>query len=213
MPDAFETTRTPDLVVTTVTFAVNLTDAYTGKRPLGPVKVALQHPDIKYIKNPSGYYVFVNIPKTVYKVTVESDFYLLKKDVLVKTALLDPLHPVLDIVLDPIPSYPFPTGTTLIRGVVFQADKTPVPGAAVRVKDPVLGGLSNSAATTEKGEFVLYFKGLSEDNIKKVDGKRFLKAGSGTAVSLEIKKKNKKKTAVLQKVAEGQTTVLKEFTF
>lgn len=195
----------PDQTVTTkLSMAVSLIDDYTGKRPTGWVKVFLEGEDLKSIKNPGGYYLFINLPGNEYQVHVEAEHYF-NEDKTVKLSDLDPLNPVVQVKLNPRPSYPFPSGTTLIRGMVCDVDENPVPGVKVEVLEKNVINI-----TTEKGEFVLYFKGLTEDNIKKEGGKRFVKVDSNTTVSLEAAWDSKKGSSNLEKVEEGQTTVLEE---
>jgi hypothetical protein len=202
----------PDQKITTrLSLAVSLVDDYTGKQPIGGVKVFLKEKEedlkekeIKSVKNRSGYYLFLDLPEEEYRVQVEAEHYF-EEDIPVKLSDLDPLNPVVQIKLKPRPSYPFPSGTTLIRGMVSDTDKNPVAGAKVEVPEKNVINI-----TTEKGEFVLYFKGLTDDNIKKEGGKRFVKVNSNTTVSLEAAWNSKKGSSDLEKVEEGQTTVLEE---
>jgi hypothetical protein len=86
-----------------------------------------------------------------------------------------------NITLKPKPSYPFPPGATLIRGNVYDSAGEAVSGAKVRVK-----GKDVENKTTEEGEFVLYFGPLTEDEIIRVDGKRFVKGDVDKTLYLEV---------------------------
>ncbi|MGB3457898.1 MAG: carboxypeptidase-like regulatory domain-containing protein [Halobacteriota archaeon] len=88
---------------------------------------------------------------------------------------------VVNITLKPRPSYPFPPGATLIRGKVHDSAGEVVSGAKVRVKEK---GVENE--TTEKGEFVLYFGPLTEDEIIREEGKRFVMGDSDKTLHLEV---------------------------
>lgn len=190
------------VITTTLSLAVSLQDDYTGNQPIGRVKVFLEGRDLKSVKNPSGYYLFLDLTGSEYQVRVETDYYFSEKTT-VKLPELDPLNPVIRVKLKPKPSYPFSPGTTLIRGAVYGSDQNPAPGAKVKVPG---GNVKN--ITTEKGEFVLYFKGLSEEDIIKQGNKRFVKGNGGKTVHLEAAHDTKTGTKDLEEVREGQTTVL-----
>ena len=189
-------------ITTTLSLAVSLQDDYTGDRPIGGVKVFLEGRDLKSVKNPSGYYLFLDLAGSEYQVRVETDYYFSEKTT-VKLPELDPLNPVVQVKLKPEPSYPFSPGTTLIRGMVYGSDQNPAAGAKVEVP-----GKNVNNITTEKGEFVLYFKGLSEEDIIKEGNKRFVKGNEGKTVHLEAAHGAKTGTKDLKEVREGQTTAL-----
>jgi hypothetical protein len=88
---------------------------------------------------------------------------------------------VVNITLKPKPSYPFPPGATLIRGKVYDSPGEAASGAKVRVR-----GKDVESKTTEEGEFVLYFGPLTEDEIIRVDGKRFVKGDSDKTLYLDV---------------------------
>jgi len=88
---------------------------------------------------------------------------------------------VVNITLKPKPSYPFPPGVTLVRGKVYDSAGEAVSGAKVRVKEK---GIENE--TTEKGEFVLFFRPFTEDEIIRVDGKKFVKGNGDKTLHLEV---------------------------
>ena len=98
-----------------------------------------------------------------------------------KIRLPVPENLIIRMMLKPKPSYPFPPGATLIRGMVYDSAEEAVSGAKVRVK-----GKDVENKTTEKGEFVLYFGPLTEDEIIREDGKRFVKGNGGKTLHLEV---------------------------
>jgi len=170
-------------IVTEVSFALNLIDSFSRKRPVGEVTVSVMDRDAKIVKNPSGYYVFLETTGNQYTVDVVSEFYV-KEVVPVDIAALklsNPKSPVKKVELNPLPSYPFPPGTTLIRGMVHDGAGNPVPGAGVEI-----AAKSMSTKTTERGEFVFYFKELTETDIKKVNGKRYLKGNPPTTTTIKL---------------------------
>jgi hypothetical protein len=190
------------VITTTLSLAVSLQDDYTGNQPIGGVKVFLEGQDLKSVKNPSGYYLFPDLPGSEYQVRVETQHYF-KEETTMKLPDLDPLNPVVQVELKPKPSYPFPHGTTLIRGMVQGSDGNTIPGAKVEIM-----GKDISNETTEKGEFVLYLKGLSEEDIIKEGSKRFVKGNGGKKVGLKATYETKTGAKDLKEVREGQTTVL-----
>lgn len=190
--------------VTTVSFALNLIDSFSQKHPTGWVKVFIKGCKPKIIKNPSGYYVFLDMPGNTYTVGIKSQFYF-EKEVLVELSALTPGNPVKNVTLKPLPSYPFPGGTTLIRGVVNDPDENPASNAEVEVV-----GKSMSTITTEKGEFVFYFKGLTKNDIIKDGIKRFVKGNPGKIMTLEAVKGPESGGGQLDEVEECTTASLKD---
>lgn len=100
-----------------------------------------------------------------------------------KIRLPVPENLIIRMMLKPKPSYPFPPGATLIRGMVYDSAEEAVSGARVRVK-----GKEIENKTTEKGEFVLYFGPLTEDEIIEEDGKRFVKGDGDKIIRLEVER-------------------------
>ncbi|HIH44095.1 MAG TPA: hypothetical protein HA257_03155, partial [Candidatus Methanoperedenaceae archaeon] len=82
----------------------------------------------------------------------------------------------------PKPSYPFPGNATLVRGMIKDANKEPVRDAVVT---PSPGG--PVTRTDEHGEFVLYFKGMKEDEKKvlqiKVNARTFTVSEDGSPIT------------------------------
>ena len=182
---------------TKLAFAVLLVDDFSNREPIGGVDVSLKDRKEKPVKNLSSYYLFLDLPDDSYTVQVRSDYYF--DEELDTTAELDAKNSVLNITLKPKPSYPFPPGATLIRGKVYALGGEAVSGAKVRVKEK---GVENK--TTEKGEFVLYFGPLVEDEIIEVDGKRFVKGDEDKIIHLEVEYEGVTKTMGLE-VGEGKT--------
>ncbi|RLI73950.1 hypothetical protein DRP04_15235 [Archaeoglobales archaeon] len=152
----------------------------------------------KAIKNRSGYHIFLNLPYETCTVSVTSDFYF-DEEVEVDLSALDPLNPVVSVTLKPNPAYPFSPGATLIRGIVCDSDGKPVSNAVVRVGN-------KETRTSEKGEFVLYFK-LKKEDIVKVNGKKFVKGNNGKMLHIEVFHSKGSCTAEVE-VEEGKTVNL-----
>ncbi len=147
-----------DVVTTNLSLAVWLTDENTGEKPIGRINVILEDAEIKAFKNLSGYYCFTDLSHKDYHLNIESDFYF-PANKTIAIPLPDPEKPVDDnIILKPNPVYPFPVSATLVRGLV--SNTGPVVKALVSV-----AGKTIETITDERGEFVLYFKGIKEEDI------------------------------------------------
>ncbi len=143
-------------ITTRLTFAVLLTDDFTGKQEImGNVTVSVPDLERTAVANPSGYFTFLDLPDVPggeYTVRVDAGFYV-ESQTAVKPTDLDPDAPVVTIALKPNPLYPFPSGATLMRGVVSRAGGSAAAGAGVQWE----GDVVKSTVTSGKGEFVLYF--------------------------------------------------------
>ena len=146
-----------DVITTNLSLAVWLTDENTGKKPMGRIKVTLEEGEIKAFKNLSGYHCFTDLSHKDYNLNIESDFYF-PADKKIVIPLPDPKKPVDDTILKPNPVYPFPISATLVRGLV--SNTGPVVNALVSVV-----GKTIETITDERGEFVLYFKGIKKEDI------------------------------------------------
>lgn len=179
-----------DVISTNLSFAVRLTDEYTQRKPVGDINVMIKQGDIQAIKNLSGYYLFTDLIPGNYDVVITSDFYFHEETQKTREDIssLDPKEPVVEIVLKPKPAYPFPANATLVRGVVKNTG--PLVNAQVSVT-----GKPIETITDERGEFVLYFKGIKEEDI-----------------TIEIKKHGNT-TTVSATIEEGKTTSMGLITF
>lgn len=118
--------------ITRLSLAVRIIDDFTEKEPLGSVSVTIKNQEVRAVKNLSGYYLFTNLSVGMYKVEVQSEFYLPEARI-VNINDLDPLNPVITITLIPNSTYPFPAGVTLIRGIVHDLEGEAVPGVRILV--------------------------------------------------------------------------------
>ena len=242
---------------TGLSLAVRIIDDYTGKEPIGNIKVLIKEGNKKAIKNPSGYYLFNDLAGGNYSINIESDLYFpekrtvdslrmrtldsvtlnldngplaeatstmltdvsqlkngdvvefrnpvdkveqrgikyinesnrtifwkkgLKYDFDTSGSTIHALDYVNEIFLKPLPSYPFPSHATLVRGSVSNED--PVVNAEIDVV-----GTTIQTRTYERGEFVIYFKGVEDKK----------------EITIEIKKNRDTKT-VDETIEEGKTT-------
>ncbi len=118
-------------ISTRVSLVVCLIDGFTTKQKSGGnINVLLQDCPQKPIRKSDGYYVFTNLSKDIYNIIIQSDVYI-DESVAVAAEHINPAEPVVYITLKPGPAYPFPVGTTLIRGAVRASSGGAIQGAAV----------------------------------------------------------------------------------
>jgi len=150
-----------------LSLAVSLKDGYTGGRPLGEVKLFLDG-HAKPVLNPSGYYTFLNIPAGRYQIHVVSENYL---DERVMVDIEEEPFALKEISLTPRTRYPFPPGATLVRGSLKNF-RGPIGGAVLKGSLPES---SFSARTDERGEFVIFFGPLKDEEVMKEGKTIFVK--------------------------------------
>jgi hypothetical protein len=111
---------------------VQLLDVYTSSAPRDP-RISVLVPQLirAPIRKSGGLIVFQDVEDGIYEVQVVSESYL-PEMVQVDTATLDPLNPVVTVVLTPSPAYPFGGGDTLVRASLRDGRGTPAKGVQVR---------------------------------------------------------------------------------
>jgi hypothetical protein len=161
-----------ETLVTRVAAAIRLRDDLTGGGALGPV-VIVADGSRPALPNRSGYFRLFDLPAGTIQVAVATAYYL-PEELSVTLPRPDPLDPVVERTLLPNRLYPFPPGTTLVRGVVTSAAGDPVAGAAIQ-------GIGRPTRSGADGRFVAYFRALSEDDVViGPDRRRLVKAPDGT---------------------------------
>ncbi len=188
--------------VTRVSLAAALTDSFTKGQPIGRVRVLLEELSREGILNPSGYFLFLNIPDGSYTLRVESENYL-DEELSLSIPSSPPENPLLSVFLNPRPSYPFPPGATLIRGLARDATDRPVTDALIEV-----AGKNIANRSQENGDFVLFYSGLKENDIIKENGKKFVKGNGTKTVTLRANSSTHgtQTVAITEGVEESQTT-------
>jgi hypothetical protein len=152
---------------------VDVKDHFTGSKPVGDIQIVLEDHTVKTVKNLSGYYLFFKVPVGTFHIRFESEYYFtFEENVTIPAPVPGTEHPVKTVTIQPKPCYPFPSGTTLIRGMVTDAQGNFLAGAYIV-------GAQVPAVTTSRGEFACYYKGLTEDDVVLKNGKRFLKGIDG----------------------------------
>ena len=186
-----------------LSLAINLLDDYTSRGVVNNLDVLIKDYNVRPIRNPSGYYLFFDLPDDNYTVQVKGGEYYFDEDKeAVKPDDLNELNPVIDIILNPAPSYHFPSTATLIRGNLKDSGGRGIPGAVLRIK-----GFDTRTRTNDKGEFVIYFKGLKKNDVVNMDGKMLVKINGKNPV-FEIKYPGHKNLTRTVEVVESITTSL-----
>ena len=177
------------MISTKLTFAVQPKDAFSPKKKtMGKCKVKIVGVDKEPIENRSGFHCFTNLPDGGYEVETSNRYYLDKK-IDVETDDLDPKAPAVDVSLEPNLIYPFPKGTTLLRGRVLDEDGLDIPAAKVKIKNT-----DKVYITDQMGRFIFYFKDFEDDQEE---------------VVVRVKKPGFKKRNVRLNVVKGETNLVK----
>lgn len=153
-----------------LSLVVRVVDAFTGRPPQWPLDVSVDGLDATPVRGRHGHYLFLDVDLPSSPITVDvagSPWYDDAREPVQLSTADDPTPPALNprrrpLVVKMVPStrYPFPPGTTLVRGVVRDerggADR-PVPDAMVGID-----GIDRRSRTTGVGEFALFLQ-LSPD--------------------------------------------------
>ena len=138
-----------DTILNKLSIVIGLIDDFTGVEPIGDIKVSLEGIQKNLMINGSGYYFFTDLKKEIKQanVIVESDFYFY--EVVPIDLSTNESFVSLIITLKPNSAYPFPNGTTLIRGVIKDTAGHPISG--VKVKADVFQPTSTTTAVARIG--------------------------------------------------------------
>jgi len=141
-----------EVISTNLSLAIWVTDDYTGKEPIGDIKMKITDAHIKTIKNPSGYYCFNDLAPGSYTISIDSDYYFQEEVEIDVPPVSDSKrkNPVVKISMKPRPSYPFPKNSTLVRGLLSN-------GVPIEAEVKIIDEIPETMAD-DRGEFVLYFK-------------------------------------------------------
>lgn len=188
---SFTVYGTDDPRAHSVSLAVRVLDEFTQAPLKTPVRVTLaqtlaatrKFEELIPFRNQSGDFCFEGRPNGNYSLLVEpdpvSDYYFLHPEPTqpwLDTFRRDVVLPVvggpsLVVTMAPKPGYPFPAGTTLIRGRVLGGANAPVNRASVTADyshpQPTVGDpqhavtLTAETRTDRQGHFTLFFRSLS----------------------------------------------------
>lgn len=146
------------MLTTRLTFAVLPRDGFAPQKGLtGGCQISLAGGEAAPVMNRSGHYCFVDLPAGDYTVVTSAKYYL-DQEVAIATALLDPKSPAIAIDLEPSLAYPFPPGTTLLKGRIVDPAGGVVSGAQVEIQS-----FGRRFVSDKHGMFLFYFKGLDQE--------------------------------------------------
>ncbi|MCD1260485.1 hypothetical protein B5M42_016920 [Paenibacillus athensensis] len=140
-----------------VSLVVSLSDAYTGAAPVGlrDMQVQLEGIRSKAIGKSDGSYIFSDLQEGDYRLLVHAEHYF----ALAAPIRVDANHLIQHLSLQPLPSYPFQQGTTLIRLGLRDEAGRPVAGAqltaAVLTEDCVKARLMQDRAEPGTSELAV----------------------------------------------------------
>jgi hypothetical protein len=189
---------------------VRLIDGFTGEAVALPVKIRVTSAagnagaaaeEVEFVPARPGEYGFVDLASGEYEISWESKYFFPPRDpkaleTFTYNVSVGYTQPKV-VTLRPTPAYPFPPGTTLLRGGVVDADDKPVKGAAVyavyREDNQDKKWEEGESETTTDGEFVLFFKRIKmlKENgqvgfRKGDDGTYYVVAKGGSESDIEL---------------------------
>ncbi len=180
-----------------LSLAVSLVDDYSNGQAIGETELTLGGKEA--IKNHGGYFLFLDFADGDYKLKAKTQYYY---DQEIDITLPLSGEPVAVLTLKPAPDYPCRETATLVRGIVKDTAEKPVSGAIAKIIEK---DIENQ--TSEMGEFVLYFKSLTAQDIIRVNGKKYIRAHGGShQLQLQVTHPDYKKKTVAIEVEEGKTT-------
>lgn len=161
-----------------LSLAVSLKDGFTGGKPEGNIELTIDGHG-RPVQNPSGYHNFLNLPSGSYQLKVISENYL---DEAITVNIVDNQYTVKEISLTPRSSYHFSAGDTLVRGAL-KASWGPVADAVLKGS---LSASSFSGRTDKRGEFVIFFGPLKDEEVMKEGITTYIKNPDPTGNKKEI---------------------------
>jgi hypothetical protein len=196
----------------TVSLAVRLIDDFSAEKPVGKLSISLKDEDYKPVRTAPDRFVFLDLPKAPsdkYTVQVESEFYFYDNSSqgnIVTLSSLPSLNPSVELHLKPKPAYPYPAGTTLIRGfVVSKTSKKPVAGAVVEVVEQAASKKVSGTLTADTGDFALYFPPLKSGDVDDQGAIRYVLVDESKVINVKVSKSGNEATYAITNIVEGET--------
>lgn len=190
--------------VTAALFAVRLQDDFSQQGFLvADTRVFLKENGRLAWENPGRLQVFTDLSGSNFTTVIENKYYF-PREVVVNVPSLNPRTPLVNVTMKPNYLYPFPSGSTLIRGQVVSSANGPIAGASV-----TLVGKPISNLTDPEGRFVIYFPPLAEEEITRQNNQRLVTIGASVTLQLTVTHPNfQSRTMAIGTVPEGETKLL-----
>lgn len=196
-----------DLNQKKLSLAIQLQDSFSKAEPVGELDISLLGQTSKGGRSSGSFFVICDLAPGNYQAIISSEnYFLVKSPVLTVPQNLGSIW-VAELL--PSPCYPFPAGMTLIRGFLRGSSGEPLPGACLSWMS---GKALLKGATTDKGEFVIYFGTLSEDDVVKSGDLYYVKGDDGgTRLKIKIEYQGSTRYYYLDRIVVGQTNLFNLF--
>lgn len=190
-----------------LSLVIKLRDSFSKAEPIGDLNISLLGRALKGKLASGSFFVYSNLAPGNYRAIINSENYF----PVTSPVLTAPqnLSSIWTAELLPLPGYHFPKGKTLVRGFLKATNGGTLPGASLSWPS---GTAQLKAATTNKGEFVIYFGVLSEDNVVKSGDIYYVKGeGGGTELRIKIEYGKSTNYYLLDKIVVGKTNLFDIF--
>lgn len=145
---------------TKLSLAVLPRDAFSpGEKLKGEFSLRVHNSPKAPLRHPMGYFLFMDLPDGPYTIQAQGSYYFPKT--IPNITVPDPLKPVVAFEIEPNPSYPFPEGTTLLKGIIMDAGQVPLPDVTILIKES-----DRTTVTNVNGAFVFYFKNMTSPEME-----------------------------------------------
>ncbi len=159
---------------------IELIDDFTGENPVGKVTNIYLKENSTYqpILNNTGYYIFFNLPDGTYTLVIESEYYETQEESI--TIPFPKIEIPETINLIPLTSYPFPIGSTIIRGVVMDTNDIPIDNVKISFDLENIPSSNMEVWCKKNGDFIIYIPKKQnivfqkKNDIMKLENMKFL---------------------------------------
>ena len=109
------------------------------------------------IRHKTGYFLFMDLPKREYQLTAGGRFYKLE-NYPINMDSINPKEPFVEVFLKQKSIYPFPQGSTVIKGSIINSENKLISDASIKIKETDTETISEN-----DGGFFFYFDTVDED--------------------------------------------------
>jgi hypothetical protein len=187
-----------------VSLALHLRDDFSKEWGLvGSTRAYVAETGISGLEKAGGYQVFSDLTGPIITVRVENRYYF-ASELIIDLSNLDPRLPVVPLTMQPNYSYPFPSGSSLILGIVLDQNGLALGDVVITVEGTTVTNKSRS-----DGRFVLYFGQLTEDDITVSAAHRYITVGGNDVLKIIVEHPSYTTgTVTVGRVEEGSAKLL-----